>query len=193
MDYISLLSIALGLTMDAFAVAVTNGAITKNLKFNHALKIALCFGFFQALMPVIGMLIGVAGSSFIETVDHFIAFALLSYIGVKMIHDCIKESKKVKSCNLKEPIGLKMLIVMAIATSIDALATGVVLPSIIGIKSLSSIALAVSLIGLITFSLSLAGVYIGKKFGSMLSSKAQILGGLVLIIMGVKILIEHLF
>lgn len=192
MDYISLLSIAIGLSMDAFAVAVTNGAVTRNLKHSHAVKIAFFFGLFQAAMPTIGWIIGIAGASLIQAVDHFVAFALLSYIGGKMIYDGIKESKEIESCEMKDPIGTKMLIIMALATSIDALATGVILPSTLNVSSFMLMILAVTIIGIITFFISLAGVYIGKKFGDVFSYKAQLLGGVVLILIGCKILIEHL-
>ena len=191
MDYISLITIAIGLSMDAFAVSISNGAVTKNLKLNHAFKIAICFGLFQAIMPIIGWVIGITGASLIEAVDHFIAFILLSYIGGKMIYDGIKDSKKEKNCDLKDPISLKMLIVMAIATSIDALATGIILPSVVQAYSFNLMLLSVSIIGIITFLISFIGVYIGKKFGDLFSSKAQLLGGSVLIKIGLIILIEH--
>lgn len=191
MDYISLITIAVGLSMDAFAVSVSNGAITKNLKINHAFKIAVCFGLFQAVMPIIGWIIGITGASLIEVVDHFIAFILLSYIGGKMIYDGIRDFKKEKNCDLKDPVSSKMLIVMAIATSIDALATGVILPSVVQAYSFNLMVLSVSIIGIITFLISFLGVYIGKKFGNLFSSKAQLFGGFILIIIGLKILIEH--
>ena len=155
MDYLALFGIAVGLSMDAFAVALTNGAVTRNLKLKHALGIALAFGAFQAVMPTIGWLVGIAGRGIIESVDHWVAFILLGYIG--------------------------------------ALATGIILPSVVGASTLLLMLTAVGLIGLTTFIISFAGVYIGKKFGDLFSSKAELLGGLVLIIIGCKILIEHLF
>ena len=165
MDYLALFGIAVGLSMDAFAVALTNGAVTRNLKLKHALGIALAFGAFQAVMPTIVLLVGIAGRGSMES--------------------------EPKEC--RDPISFKMLMVMAIATSIDALATGIILPSVVGASTLLLMLTAVGLIGLTTFIISFAGVYIGKKFGDLFSSKAELLGGLVLIIIGCKILIEHLF
>ena len=190
MDYLALFGIAVGLSMDAFAVALTNGAVTRNLKLKHALGIALAFGAFQAVMPTIGWLVGIAGRGIIESVDHWVAFILLGYIGGKMVYDAVKEAKSHEPKECRDPISFKMLMVMAIATSIDALATGIIL---VGASTLLLMLTAVGLIGLTTFIISFAGVYIGKKFGDLFSSKAELLGGLVLIIIGCKILIEHLF
>lgn len=193
MDYLSLVGIAVGLAMDAFAVSVTNGAVTRNLKPSHALKIAACFGLFQAGMPMLGWLIGKAGEGLISQLDHWIAFLLLGYIGGKMIYDAWKERGKKTECQCKEPIGMKMLLMMAVATSIDALATGVILPSAVGASTVVLMLVAVALIGLITFVISLAGVYLGKKFGDVFCSKAELAGGIVLVLIGTKILVEHLF
>jgi manganese efflux pump family protein len=193
MDYFSLLGIAIGLSMDAFAVSITNGAVTKGLKFSHAFKIACCFGVFQAVMPILGWLIGKAGEGLIQQLDHWIAFVLLGYIGGKMIYDAWKERNEVVECQSRNPIRFRMLLVMSIATSIDALATGIILPSAVGASTAALMGLAVSIIGAITFCICLGGVYIGKKFGTIFSSKAELLGGIVLILIGCKILIEHLF
>ena len=190
MDYLALFGIAVGLSMDAFAVALTNGAVTRNLKLKHALGIALAFGAFQAVMPTIGWLVGIAGRGIIESVDHWVAFILLGYIGGKMVYDAVKEAKSHEPKECRDLISFKMLMVMAIATSIDALATGIILPSVVGASTLLLMLTAVGLIGLTTFIISFA---IGKKFGDLFSSKAELLGGLVLIIIGCKILIEHLF
>ena len=163
MDYLALFGIAVGLSMDAFAVALTNGAVTRNLKLKHALGIALAFGAFQAVMPTIGWLVGIAGRGIIESVDHWVAFILLGYIGGKMVYDAVKESKSHEPKECRDPISFKMLMVMAIATSIDALATGIILPSVVGASTLLLMLTAVGLIGLTTFIISFAGVYIGKK------------------------------
>ncbi len=192
-DYLSLVGIAVGLSMDAFAVALTNGAVTRKLRFSHALKIAFCFGLFQAVMPLIGSFIGKVGAGFISQVDHWIAFVLLGYIGGKMIYEAVKEQKHEESQQSRDPIGMKMLLVMAVATSIDALATGIILPSTIGASTIPLLITAVCLIGGITFVICLCGVYIGKKFGDLFVSKAEIIGGCVLVAIGIKILIEHLF
>lgn len=193
MDYLSLTGIAVGLAMDAFAVSLTNGAVTRGLTKWHALKIALCFGFFQFFMPIIGWGIGKAGESFIGAVDHWIAFILLGYIGGKMIYDSIKEKNDLEKEQCKSPISFKMLLVMAIATSIDALATGIILPTAVGAYNFALMMLSVGIIGVITFIISLFGVFLGKKFGTVFSSVAEKLGGAVLILIGSKILIEHLF
>ena len=193
MDYLALFGIAVGLSMDAFAVSLTNGAVTRNLRLKHALEIALAFGVFQAVMPIIGWLVGIAGKGIIESVDHWVAFILLGYIGGKMVYDSIKEARNPEPKECRDPIKFKMLMVMAVATSIDALATGIILPSVIGASAVFLMFIAVGLIGLTTFLISFLGVYIGKKFGDLFSSKAELLGGLVLIGIGCKILIEHLF
>lgn len=193
MDYISAAGIGVGLAMDAFAVSVSNGALTKDLKFKHALKIAFFFGVFQLCMPVIGWLIGKAGEELIRSIDHWIAFVLLSFIGGEMIADYFKERAASENIKKSEPVSLKALTALAIATSIDALATGVILPSAIGADTWQLMLISVLLIGIITFFISLAGVYLGKAFGYVLSKKAALFGGTVLILIGIKILIEHLF
>lgn len=193
LDYISVAGIGVGLAMDAFAVAITNGATTKGLKFLHAVKIALFFGVFQFAMPVIGWLVGKAGEDIITQVDHWVAFILLSFIGGKMIYDYIKERKQPDACKESAPATIKALSLMALATSIDALATGIILPSAVGAHTLLLMLIAVTIIGIITFIISLAGVYIGKAFGCVISKYATLLGGIVLIAIGVKILIEHLY
>ena len=198
MDYIAVIGIAVGLAMDAFAVSVTNGAIVKNFKPSFAIKIAAAFGIFQFMMPVIGWIVGKAGQQLIESVDHYIAFILLLLIGgnmlIEAIKDRIKEYKgeEVQKKDNKTATSTKTLLLMAVATSIDALATGVILPSAVGASTIMLL-VAVLMIGVITFVISFAGVYLGKKFGSLLSNKAEILGGIVLIGIGTKILIEHLF
>lgn len=145
MDYLALFGIAVGLSMDAFAVALTNGAVTRNLKLKHALGIALAFGAFQAVMPTIGWLVGIAGRGIIESVDHWVAFILLGYIGGKMVYDAVKEAKSHEPKECRDPISFKMLMVMAIATSIDALATGIILPSVVGASTLLLMLTAVGL------------------------------------------------
>ncbi len=199
MDYIAVVGIAVGLAMDAFAVSVTNGAVVKNFKPSFALKIAAAFGIFQFMMPVIGWVVGKAGQELIENVDHYIAFVLLALIGGNMLIEAIKSRKQmskdgeVKKEDSKTAASTKTLLLMAVATSIDALATGVILPSAVGASDWILMLTAVLMIGAITFIISFVGVYLGKKFGALLSNKAEIIGGLVLIGIGTKILIEHLF
>ena len=193
MDYISLAGIAVGLSMDAFAVCITNGAITKKVTLSFAVKLALCFGVFQAAMPIVGWLIGKAGESFISAVDHWVALILLSFLGIQMII----ESRKKANCGVagkkQDNISLKTLITLAVATSIDALITGIILPSAVGASTIPLMFLSVGIIGIITFLICMIGVYIGKKFGQICSSKAEIIGGIVLIGIGVKIFIDHVF
>ena len=191
MDYVSIIGIAIGLAMDAFAVSLTSGAVAEKLKPSYTLKIAFCFGSFQFIMPMIGWGIGKAGENLLEAIDHWIAFFLLGYIGIKMIYDSVKNKENDK--NQKRSLDFKTLILLAVATSIDALATGVILPSAVRASNLNLMLLSALIIGVITFILCFVGVYIGKKFGNIVSKKAEIFGGIILIIMGCKILIEHMF
>lgn len=191
MDYITLIGIAVGLAMDAFAVSITNGAaINKNVTAKFTFKLAFSFGLFQALMPMIGWIIGKAGENLINAIDHWIALILLSYLGINMIIESKKTNENSVSIN---DISFKSLIAFSVATSIDALATGVILPSTVGAQTIGLMLISVGIIGLITFVLCYFGVYIGKNFGKMCSSKVQIIGGLVLIGIGIKIFIEDVF
>jgi putative Mn2+ efflux pump MntP len=181
MDPIILL-IALGLAMDSFSVSITKGFTTKTRLSIEALKTGFFFGLFQAIMPVIGWLAGLSIIDLISGFDHWIAFGLLVFIGARMIYESItKESKKVVNSN-----SFKVLIMLSIATSIDALAVGLSL-SFLG----TSIITPAFIIGIITFSLSFLGVYIGKKFGDYFE-KIGVLGGIILIVIGLRIVIEHL-
>lgn len=193
MDIVAVVGIGIGLAMDAFAVSVTNGAVTKKLRTSFAFKIAVVFAVFQMIMPIIGWLVGTVGESIISAVDHWIAFVLLLFIGGKMIMDFFKDRKKNDGCVVqKEEISNKTLIMLAVATSIDALTAGIIFPSAIGANTWLLIIEAVLIIGVITFILSLSGVYIGKAFGCLAASRAELLGGIVLICIGTKILFEHL-
>ena len=184
MTLITIIIIALGLSMDAFAVSIVSGAAYKQLKIKHALRIALFFGGFQAIMPLIGYLAGLSIKNYIASYDHWVAFGLLSAVGVKMIY----ESFKIKSAeNNLNPTNILILLVLSIATSIDALAIGITL-SFLKV----SLVMAVSIIGLVTFVLSYLGVFIGKRFGHFFENKIEAIGGLILIGLGVKILFEHL-
>jgi len=184
MELITIIVIAVGLAMDAFVVSIVSGSAYKQLHVKHALRMALFFGAFQAFMPLIGSLAGLTLKDYITECDHWIAFALLAGVGGKMIY----ESFKIKSIeNNPDPSNVFVLLVLSIATSIDALAIGITLSLII-----SSIAVAVTIIGLITFALSYAGVLIGKKYGHFFENRIEALGGLVLIGIGIKILCEHL-
>lgn len=175
--------IAVGLAMDAFAVSVCKGLSMKRIKWKSAIIIALYFGIFQAMMPVVGFLLGSTFSGPIQVIDHWIAFGLLSAIGINMI----KESRDDELEKRNDKIDVKTMLVLAIATSIDALAIGVTF-SFFEINLI----LAIVLIGTVTFALSLVGVVIGNKFGDKLQNKAELVGGIILIVMGIKILLEHL-
>ena len=193
MDYFSVAGIAVGLSMDALAVSITNGALTKRVTPRFALKIAFFFGLFQSVMPTIGWLIGKAGESFISAVDHWVALILLSYIGINMIVESRKKKGAGLECVRQDDIPMKTLLTLSVATSIDALATGVILPSAVGASTPALMGVSVLLIGLITFLICFAGVYAGKKFGTLCAGRAEILGGIVLIVIGLKIFIEHMF
>ncbi|MEG4486465.1 manganese efflux pump MntP family protein [Microcoleus sp. D2_18a_B4] len=184
MDAATTILLSLGLAADAFAVAVSSGLAIKHMKVNKALKIALFFGGFQALMPVIGWLIGLSFSFLITPIDHWIAFGLLSFIGGRMIYESLQGEECEKKFN---PLDTGTLITLSVATSIDALAVG------IGFAVLKdSIALAVTAIGFITFFLAFAGVFIGHKCGNLFANKIEILGGAILIFIGSRILFMHL-
>ncbi len=192
MDYVSLVGIALGLSMDAFAVSITSGATIRKVTPRFAFKLSLSFGIFQAVMPMIGWFIGKAGESFISSVDHWVALILLSYLGIRMILESRKKSKCETAGQKQDDLSLKTLITLAVATSIDALATGIILPSAVGASTVTLLLLSVGIIGIITFLLCIMGVYIGRKFGEFCSSKVEILGGVVLIGIGIKIFMEHM-
>jgi putative Mn2+ efflux pump MntP len=184
MELVTIIIIAIGLAMDAFVVSIVSGGAYQLLHVKHALRMAIFFGAFQAFMPLVGSLAGLSLKDYIQVYDHWVAFALLATVGGKMIY----ESFKIKSVEENpNPSNIFVLLVLSIATSIDALAIGITLSLIT-----SSIALAVTIIGLITFALSYAGVLIGKKFGHFFENRIEALGGLVLIGIGAKILCEHL-
>jgi len=181
---VSILLIAVGLAMDAFAVSIVTGSVYRELHVKHALRMALFFGAFQAVMPLIGFLAGLGLKGCITAVDHWVAFGLLGFVGSKMIYEAFEIKSAGKN---RDPSNLAILLALSVATSIDALAVGITLSLLT-----SAICLAVTLIGLITFGLSFAGVYIGKRFGHFFESRIEIVGGLILLAIGFKILIQHL-
>jgi len=184
MDLLSIILIAVGLAMDAFAVSITCGLTIQRPNRWKYLKIPLAFGGFQALMPVIGWLAGQTLQKYIVNFDHWIAFGLLVYIGGHMIYEAIT----IKECTPEsDPSGNLVLLSLSIATSIDALAVGVTF-AFLEMK----IVIPVIIIGLITFSISLIGIIIGKRVGCYLGKKVEVFGGIVLIGIGLKILIGHL-
>ncbi len=184
MSLLTLFITAVGLSMDAFAVSICKGLAMKKLSMKKALVIGLWFGGFQALMPTIGYLLGTRFESYVTGIDHWIAFVLLALSGVNMISVAVW----VEADDPVDSMGVKMMFVLAVATSIDALAVGVTY-AFLQVRIIP----AVIFIGVTTFVLSIAGVKIGNVFGLKYKSKAEIAGGVILILMGLKILVEHLF
>ncbi len=183
MSLFTLLITAVGLSMDAFAVAICKGLAMKKLSLKKALIVGLWFGGFQGLMPTIGYLLGTRFEKYVVSIDHWIAFILLGLIGANMIKEAL--SKDAECAN--DSVDIKTMFLLAIATSIDALAVGVTYAFL-----KVQIVPAVSFIGVITFLLSMLGVKIGNVFGLKYKSKAELAGGIILVIMGTKILLEHL-
>ena len=183
MGVVELLLIALGLSMDAFAVSVGKGLSVQKIKPRHSLSVGVWFGGFQALMPLVGYFLGVSFASMVESFDHWIAFILLGIIGFNMIREALSDDE----CEAMHPdFSARSMLMMAIATSIDALAVGVSFAFLhIDIWS------AAAIIGVATFILSVVGLRIGNIFGCRYKSKAELAGGAILMIMGVKIVVEH--
>jgi len=177
--------IAVGLSMDAFAVAVCKGLAMKKCTWKKAGVVGLYFGVFQALMPLIGFALGVQFQAAITSIDHWIAFILLAFIGSNMIREAFKEDDGCADAD--ESLDVRTMLTLAVATSIDALAVGVTFAFL-----KVDIVPAVSFIGIITFTISIAGVKIGNIFGTRYQAKAEFAGGVILILIGLKILLEHL-
>ena len=182
MSFLELFLIAVGLSMDAFAVSVCKGLSVKKLNVKHALLAGLYFGGFQFLMPVIGWLLGYRFESLITAVDHWIVFIVLTLIGGNMIKESMGDAEE-----LSDDFGFRTMLLLAVATSIDALAVGISF-AFLSVQILP----ASALIGVTTFALSGAGIYIGHVFGARYKSKAELAGGIILIVIGLKILFEHL-
>ena len=186
MGITELLLLSLGLAMDAFSVSVCKGLSMKKIDHKGAAVTALFFGVFQGLMPLIGYFLGSRFEKFISTYSHWIAFILLGFIGGKMIYEVIKGGDEDSVCG-EYKLDIKELFVLAIATSIDALAVGVIFAA-----QKTNLILSVLVIAAITFVVCLAGVVIGNRFGSRYEKKAELCGGIVLMIIGVKLLLEGL-
>ena len=184
MSFVEILLIGIGLSMDAFSVSICKGLTAKKFSWKMALTCGLWFGVFQALMPLIGYFLGIQFEQLITSVDHWIAFGLLLLIGANMIREAL--SKKDEQSN-DSALDFKTMLLLAIATSIDALAVGISF-ACIQVKIWSS----VLIIGLTTFAFSVLGVKIGNVFGSKFEKSAEIVGGIILILIGLKILLEHL-
>ena len=183
MSILEILLLGIGLSMDAFAVSICKGLSAKRLQTRHYLIIGAWFGGFQALMPTIGFFLGSTFEQYITAFDHWVAFVLLSAIGAGMI----KESLSKEESNGNDSFSFKTMLLLALATSIDALAVGVTF-AFLQVNIVS----AITIIGCTTFVISIAGVYVGNVFGSRYKSRAELTGGIILILIGVKILLEHL-
>lgn len=182
-EFFTLFILAVGLSMDAFAVAICKGLAMKKMSWKNAVIVGLWFGGFQALMPAIGYFLGVQFADKITAIDHWIAFGLLALIGGNMVREALSKEEEEASASMD----VKTMFIMAVATSIDALAVGITFAFLD-----QNMPVAVSLIGVTTFLLSMAGVKIGSVFGAKYKAKAEFAGGLILILLGLKILLEHL-
>ena len=186
--FIELVLMGVGLAMDAFAVSVCKGLGVTKLNKKQALIIGLYFGGFQALMPFVGWLLGSQFQQYITHIDHWIAFILLAFIGGKMMVEAIKEWNDEEVVEVKDaPLDHKNMLMLSVATSIDALAVGITFAFLN-----TPIVEAITVIGITTMIISIAGVCVGNFFGSRYKSKAEFVGGLILVLLGVKILLEHL-
>ena len=185
MQLLNISAIAVALAMDAFAVAIAAGVTLKKISFRQNFRLAWHFGLFQAMMPVLGWSAGLSIRGWIADYDHWVAFGLLAFVAQGMLRAAFK--KKTGTEERKDPTRGLTMVMLSVATSIDALAVGFTLSLLV-----SSLAFAVIMIGVITFALSYAGVSIGKRFGHFFESKIEILGGLILIAIGVKIFVTHL-
>jgi putative Mn2+ efflux pump MntP len=189
MSYITILGISAGLAMDAFAVSISYGCTPKRVPVKHIMLIALSFGAFQAFMPLIGWHVGKFFAELIKNYDHWVAFSLLAYIGIRMIVEGLKSDKSDDACcDLDDHIlDLKRLFVLSVATSIDALAVGLSL-SLLGYEIMTPAAI----IGITTFIFSYIGVKMGCRLHKVLGKRVEVFGGIVLVAIGVKILLEHM-
>ena len=188
MGVLELVLLSIGLGMDAFAVSVCKGISMKKMNWKKAITIGLYFGGFQALMPVIGYYLGSAFESLITNIDHWIAFILLGIIGGKMIVESVKPDKEDDEVKeMDAPLDLKEMFVLAVATSIDALTVGITFAFLD-----YPIVEAITVIGITTFVISIGGVYVGNFFGNKYEKKAEFVGGLILVLLGVRILLTHL-
>ena len=183
MGIFEIILISIGLAMDAFAVSVCKGLSMKKMNWENAIIIGLYFGIFQAAMPSIGFLLGTKFSGIVESIDHWISFILLLIIGGNMIKESFDDEEEKRN----DKIDIKTMLILSIATSIDALVVGITFAFFE-----TNIILSVTIIGLVTFVLSMLGVKIGNKFGDKFQNKAELTGGIILILIGLRILLEHL-
>ena len=184
---LAIVAIAVGLSMDALSVSIANGFMIRQLKFRHAFRIAFFFGFFQFFMPIVGWAAGRYFHSYIKSFDHWIAFGLLLFIGVKMIVEARSLDPSDPACESRTCMHFPTLLLMSVATSVDALAVGISFAVLeVGILT------PVVIIGVLTFALCIAGVYIGNKAGHLFENTLETVGGIIIIGIGIKILLEHL-
>jgi manganese efflux pump family protein len=184
MNFLTIFLIALALSMDAFAVSIASGIAIKKLRIDHALIIALWFGIFQALMPLIGWIGGIKLRDILSGTDHWVVFGLLLFVGVKMIWEAFELDPIEKESN---PLDIRILFTLSLATSLDALAAGVSF-ALLGMP----VVVPIIIIGAVTFLMSFAGVWIGGKGGHFFGKKMEIIAGIILLVIGVKVLISHL-
>ena len=189
MEYlVEFLLLGVGLAMDAFAVSICKGLAMRKVNKKQAVVIALFFGGFQAIMPIVGWFLCKGFQKYIEAFDHWIAFALLAFIGMKMIIETLSEKEEdVVVEKMDPPLDMKEMLMLAIATSIDALAVGISLAALD-----RPIVESATIIGVVTFIISIVGVYIGNFFGNRYKKRAELAGGIILVLIGVKILCEHM-
>ncbi|RHR35234.1 manganese efflux pump MntP family protein [Eubacterium sp. AF19-12LB] len=189
MEYlVEFLLLGVGLAMDAFAVSICKGLAMRKVNKKQAVVIALFFGGFQAIMPIVGWFLCKGFQNYIEAFDHWIAFALLAFIGMKMIIETLSEKEEdVVVEKMDPPLDMKEMLMLAIATSIDALAVGISLAALD-----RPIVESATIIGVVTFIISIVGVYIGNFFGNRYKKRAELAGGIILVLIGVKILCEHM-
>jgi len=188
MDLLTLLTLAVGLSMDAFAVSICKGLAMREKVLGKGVIIGLWFGGFQALMPIIGFFLGTQFKDQITSIDHWIAFILLSFIGGKMILEAVKEWNEEDIVEVKDqPLDHRNMLVLAVATSIDALAVGITFAFLD-----TPILEAITIIGITTMVISIVGVVIGNYFGGKYKHKAELVGGIILVLLGIRILIQHL-
>lgn len=185
--FIELVLIGVGLSMDAFAVSICKGLAMRKVNKKQAVVIGLFFGGFQALMPFLGWLLGSQFERYITSIDHWIAFILLGVIGGKMMMEAVKKEEAEEIKQMDPPLDLKEMFLLAVATSIDALAVGITFAFL-----QYPIVEAISVIGVTTFAISIGGVYVGNFFGNKYKSKAEFVGGLILVLLGLRILLTHL-
>jgi len=176
--------IAFGLALDAFAVAVSSGIVAPHVRFRHALKVGIFFGIFQGGMPVIGWATGSLFRNVISGIDHWVSFVLLCFVGLHMVYESLKRGSQRSGVN---PLDIHILLLLSVATSVDALAAGVSF-AFLNV----AIVRTVLIIGTVTFLLSFVGYYLGDKLGAFFKERIRIIGGLILVLIGVKILLEHI-